>query len=195
MLADLYLPLLVSTFEQPVQKSGPMKITFTIHLKPTDKERTRLLDTMKEFADACNEVSIYAWKHKMLKNQPLYDKFYGHIIQSYKLATQVASRVVSKVAKSYRIDKKKLKVFDDHSAIIYSRHSLEYYPEKSYISIWTLEGRQHIAYEENRKIKDFLPHQRGDSYLVYSQDEFYLIVHCEVLDTEPYFEKIVSLST
>ncbi len=172
-----------------------MKITFTIRLKPTDKERNRLLDTMKEFADACNEVSTYAWQHKMLKNQPLYDKFYEHIVQSYKLATQVASRVISKVAKSYRIDKKKLKVFDAHSAVIYSRHSLEYYPKKSYISIWTLEGRQHVAYEENKKIEDFLPHHRGDSYLVYSKDEFYLIVHCEVLDTEPYFEKIVSLST
>lgn len=171
-----------------------MKITHTIHLKPTDKQKNRLLATMKEFAETCNKISEYAWENKVFRSEDLYIALHKHVRIQFKLGSQVMPRAFSKVAKTYRINACEFKFFEPDSTIIYSKHSLDYYPEKEVVSIWTIEGRQHVKYEQDDKIDHFLPHQRGDSYLVHIQDEFYLVMQCEILDSDDTLKDIITLS-
>lgn len=171
-----------------------MKITHTIELNPTDKQKNRLLATMREFAETCNKISKYAWQNKVFRSEDLYAALHEYVTIHYKLGSQVMPRAFSKVAKNYRIDASGLKCFDPYSTVIYSKHSLDYYPHKEVASIWTIEGRQHVKYVQDDKIGHFLPHQRGDSYLVYIQDKFYLVMQCEILDTDGTLKDIIALS-
>lgn len=171
-----------------------MKITHTVHLKPTDKQKNRLLATMREFAEACNKISEYAWQHKVFRSEDLYIALQEYVTVHFKLGSQIMPRVFSKVAKTYRIDAGEFKFFDPDSTVIYSKHSLDYYPEKEVVSIWTLEGRQHVKYDQDDKMAYFLPHQRGDSYLVHIEDEFYLIMQCEILDSDAALKDVITLS-
>ncbi len=45
-----------------------MKLTAKLLLKPTDEQASALLDTLQEINTACDEISRYAFEHKVFTN-------------------------------------------------------------------------------------------------------------------------------
>ena len=53
------------------------------------------------------------------------------------------------------------------------------------MSIWTVAGRQTIAFVAGDRQRRLLVHQHGESDLVYRHGQFYLLATCDVADPDP----------
>lgn len=132
---------------------------------------------MKEANDACNFISIVAFNKKIFNQFKLHREIYESIRSSFKISSQLAVRVISKVSDGYKLDRKVARAFKEYGAIAYDCRILSYKPN-SKVSIWCLGGRQVIDYIcYNTK---YLPYIKGEADLVYKKGKFYLFQTVEV---------------
>lgn len=155
-----------------------MKLVIHIKLKPDNEQKQSLLNTIKEANTACNELSEYAFENKVFNQFKLHRAKYHAIKSSFNLSAQMVVRCISKCADSYKIDKKKQRVFKELGAITYDVRILSYNIEKRIASIWSVDGRlkiPFIPYPEK-----YLPYIKGEADLIYKKGKFYLFQTCEV---------------
>lgn len=162
-----------------------MKLTAKIKLQPAPEQHALLLQTLERANNACNYVSELAWEHQIFQQYPLHHLAYKDIRADFGLAAQVAVRTIGKVADAYKLDRKVQRVFDSLGAFPYDDRILTINPDQQMISIWTLEGRQKMAYLAGERQQQLLQAERGESDLCYIDGEFYLFVACEVETPEP----------
>ncbi len=153
-----------------------MKLTLQIKLLPTKEQERSLLNTFKSCNTACNEISKIAWENKVFNQYQLHHRTYHNIKDAYKLSAQVVVRCISKVANSYKLDKKAQRNFKPLGAITYDTRILSY--KKDSISIWSINGRLKIPFIcHNQK---YFPYIQGESDLIYKRKKFYLFQTVEV---------------
>jgi IS605 OrfB family transposase len=154
-----------------------MRLTLKIKLLPTAEQTNLLLETMKEANLACNVISDVAWEKRIFNNYKLHYETYHVLKEQNKLSAQVIIRCLSKVADSYKIDKKTKHVFKPLGSIAYDSRILNYKPN-NIVSLWCIGGRQKINYIcHNSK---YLPFIKGEADLVYKKGKFYLFQSVEV---------------
>ncbi len=125
-----------------------------------------------------NELSEYAFKNKVFNQFRLHKAKYYSIKSSFNLSAQMVVRCISKVSDSYKLDKKKQRVFKELGAITYDVRILSYNIERRIASIWSVNGRlkiPFIPYPEK-----YLPYIKGEADLIYRKEKFYLFQTCEV---------------
>jgi len=155
-----------------------MKLTLQIKLLPDDTQSKSLIETIKECNKVCNIISDIAWQNKTFNQFKLHNLVYHSIKKSSKLSAQALVRCISKVADSYKLDKKKKRIFNPLGAITYDARILSYNIEKRIVSIWSIDGRLKIPFIcHNPK---YLPYIKGEADLVYKKDKFYLFQTVEV---------------
>jgi len=155
-----------------------MKLIPKIKLKPDNEQRQSLLNTIKEANTACNELSEYAFENKVFNQFKLHRAKYHSIKSSFNLSAQMVVRCISKCADSYKLDKKKQRVFKELGSITYDSRILSYNLDKRICSIWSVDGRlkmPFIPYPEK-----YLPYIKGEADLIYRKGKFYLFQTCEV---------------
>lgn len=157
-----------------------MKLTAKIKLQPTPEQHMLLLQTLERANAACNFTSQQAWDSQTFQQYPLHHLTYRDIRQRYDLSAQMAVRVIGKVADAYKLDKRTQRTFNLHGAFPYDSKILSLKPDQQMVSIWTLEGRQKMAYLAGERQQELLYGERGESDLCYINSEFYLFVTCEV---------------
>jgi len=162
-----------------------MKLTATVKLLPTDEQRQTLLQTLERANAACNFASELAWQDKMFNKVRLHHLAYYAIREQFALTAQLAVRVVGKVADSYKKDKKVKRAFKKHGAIPFDSRILTWQIQKQAVSIWTLGGRETIAFACGEYQKLLLQYQQGESDLVFRGGNFYLFTICEVPEDAP----------
>ncbi len=162
-----------------------MKLTATVKLLPTDEQRQSLLQTLERANAACDFVSDLAWQDKTFNKVRLHHLAYYTIREQFALTAQLAVRVVGKVADSYKKDKKVKRQFKPHGAIPFDSRILTWQLEKQRVSIWTLGGRETIAFTCGEYQKMLLQYQDGESDLVFRSGTFYLFTTCEVPEDAP----------
>ena len=89
-------------------------------------------------------------------------------------------RCIAKVADSYKVDRKIQRSFQPYGAIAFDDRNLTWYTDKSAVSIWTLQGRQHIPFSAGEHQRSLLASRKGESDLVYHRGAFYLLAVCDV---------------
>ena len=161
-----------------------MKLTAKVRLKPTDEQAKILLQTMQEANEACDRISVWAWESKTFGQYKIHHGTYHDIKASTRLSAQAVVRCVSKVANSYKLDKKRMRQFRKHGSISYDARILSWGFDSSIVSVWTVEGRQKIPYVTGEHHAKLLQYQQGESDLCYFKGKFYLHTTCEVPDTE-----------
>lgn len=161
-----------------------MKLTAKILLKPTEEQKELLLATLEEANTACNEISTYAWQHKIFSQFKIHKGVYYTIKGSFNLSSQLVVRCISKVADSYKLDKKVQRTYRRYGSIAYDSRILSYNFEKQIASIWTVEGRQKIAYATGEHHAKLLQYQKGESDLAYIKGKFYLLATVDIPDVE-----------
>src|SRR5262249_18912233 len=62
---------------------------------------------------------------------------------------------------------------------------LQYRTGKQTVSLWTLAGREDVAYTCGEHQRELLFHQRGESDLVYRRGQWYLLASCELEESTP----------
>ena len=122
-----------------------MKLTLKIKLLPSKEQAAFLLQTIKEANKACNAISEIAWENKVFNQFKIHHLSYYKIKSDFNLYSQVIIRCISKVADSYKIDRKKQRKFRPRGAITYDPKILTYRPN-DIISLWSIEGRLKIPF-------------------------------------------------
>lgn len=159
-----------------------MKLTAKVKLQPTPEQRDTLLQTLERANAACDYISTQAWESKVFGAFKLQKLVYADVRRQFELSAQVVVRIISKVADAYRLDKKTKRQFRKHGAIAYDDRILSWYTDLQRVSIWSVGGRLHLPYLAGERQKELLFAQKGESDLVYSQGEFYLLATCELPD-------------
>jgi IS605 OrfB family transposase len=162
-----------------------MKLIATTKLLPTSEQRQRLLQTLEQANAACQSISDVAWANKAFNRVRLHHLTYYPVREQFELTAQLVVRCIGKVSDAYKLDKKTRRVFHQHGAVPYDDRILTWYIGKQTVSIWTLDGREKIAFVCGERQKALLPHQQGESDLVYRNGAFYLFATCDVPDGEP----------
>jgi IS605 OrfB family transposase len=158
-----------------------MKLTLKIKLLPNDEQADLLLNTIKEANKACNAISDIAWQSKAFQQFKLHRQAYHKIKESFDLSSQVIIRCISKVADSYKIDRKTKREFRPVGGISYDSRILTYKPNNM-VSIWAIGGRFKIPFVcHNPK---YLPYIKGEADLVYKKDKFYLFQVVDIPDED-----------
>jgi putative transposase len=161
-----------------------MLLTVKAKLITSQEQHDSLLKTMEKFNEACNFISVFAFKKKIFGKIGIQKKLYYEIREKYGLSAQMTVRAVGKVAESYKVDRKTLHKFDPHGAIVYDQRILSY-KSADVISILTLDGRIEVGiqYGEYRKLE--ANRVKGQADLIYKNGTFYLMIVVDLPDAEP----------
>jgi putative transposase len=88
-----------------------------IRLETSEEDRTRLLDTMRRYNDACNFFSDRAFSLKLTNKYKLHKEVYRQIRDRFNLSSQFVIRIIGKVVEAYKRDKTIKPTFRELGAI------------------------------------------------------------------------------
>jgi len=161
-----------------------MLLTIKSKLITNQEQHDSLLKTMEKFNEACNFISVFAYKKRIFGKVGIQKELYYVIREKYGLSAQMTVRAVGKVAESYKVDRKNLHEFDPHGAIVFDQRILSYKAADT-ISILTLDGRIEVKihFGEYRKL-DY-NRVKGQADLIYKKGTFYLMIVVDLPDAEP----------
>jgi len=161
-----------------------MHLTLKLKLNPSLEQRAILRQTIQRANEACNGVSQLAWDNQTFRQFDLHKLVYTWMRQEFDLGAQIVIRCIAKVANSYKLDKKTKRDFRLLGAIAYDARILSYQMDQHTVSIWTLNGREKIAFQCASIHEGLLKFQKGESDLVLIKGEFYLLATVVVPDKE-----------
>ncbi len=171
-----------------------MKLTAKVRLLPTAQQSELLLDTLQEANTACNEISRHAFETKTFRQFAIHKDCYHRIKGSFNLSAQAVVRAISKVADSYKLDKRTQRSYRKYGATAYDSRILRYLFDKQQVSIWTTGGRQKIDYVTGKHHAKLLQYQQGESDLAYIKGKFYLLATVDIPDTkEEDFDEVIGV--
>lgn len=159
-----------------------MKLTSQVKLKLNDVQKLAFESLMKEFNQACNLISEYAFEFKIFRQYDLHEMLYYMIRDSFDLSAQMVIRALSKVADSYKKDQKTKRIFRPCGAVCYDARVLTWKEES--VSIWTQSGRITVPFccgEHQQKQLEF---QKGETDLIYKKGEYFLYTTCDIAEKE-----------
>ena len=168
-----------------------MKLTAVVRLQPTADQYQLLLQTLERANAACNYISQTAWEAQVFGRVPIHKLTYYAVRERYALTAQLAVRCIGKVVDGYKLDKKIQRSFKPHGAVPYDERILGFSVPEKRVSIWTLAGRENIAFACSDYHYQLLLTQRGESDLVYRSGKWFLYTTCAIeadtpLDIEGY---------
>ena len=161
-----------------------MKTILQVKLLPAKQQTQSLLDTMERFNQACNYISDIAFKEQLFYKFDLHKVVYYDVKDKFGLTAQVVIRAISKVADSYKVDKKVHRSFKKYGAMAYDQRIYSF-KGPNLISLWTVNGREKIkmvygAYQKKRWYQN-----KGQAQLVYKDNKFYLLISVEAEEQDP----------
>jgi IS605 OrfB family transposase len=156
-----------------------MLLTTSIKLLATDNQKKSLLKSMYQFNAACNWISEFAFANSMFSKVKLQKAIYYELREKFSLPSQFAIRIISRVAESYKVDKKIQHFFKKTSSVEYDQRILNW-KKLDTISILSLDGRLTIPIVFGSYAKLTERVIRNSAKLVYRQGQFYLQAVVEV---------------
>jgi len=156
------------------------KLIAQLKLQPTPEQADALLRTLETGNAACTAISQTAWDTQTFKQFALHRLCYEHIRSTFGLTAQVVVRCIGKVADAYNIYKGGRRAFKKHGALPYDDRILSWNMHEPSVSMWTVNGQQSIPFVCGRRQWELLQTRHGETDLVYSKGQFYLLAVCAV---------------
>ena len=147
-----------------------MKLILQIKLLPTEVQTISLLNTIKKYNKACNEISHIAWQNKEFNQYRLHQLVYYKIKEKFNLTAQIVIRCLCKVAYAYKAGKHQERRFKLLGAITYDSRILSY--RKNSVSIWSIDGRLRIPIACHNP--EYFSHIKGEADLITRKGKFFL---------------------
>jgi putative transposase len=157
-----------------------MLLTTSIKLLANKEQKAKLLKSMYVFNQACNWASEYAFQHKIYSKVILQQDIYYELRKKFNLPAQFAIRIISRVAETYKLDKKIQHKFNKTSSVEYDQRILNW-QKLDKISILSVDGRLKnlpIVFGQYAKLNERVI--RNSAKLIYKNKEFYLQAVVEV---------------
>ncbi|NJK82221.1 MAG: IS200/IS605 family element transposase accessory protein TnpB [Chloroflexaceae bacterium] len=161
-----------------------MKLTAQLKLLPTPEQAIALKRTLEAANAACNHISGVAWETRTFGKFALQKLCYEQVREQFGLSAQMTIRALAKVGDAYKLDKQAKRTFRPLASIAYDDRILSFALPDSSISIWTLDGRQSIPFVCGERQRRMLATRQGESDLLYHRGDWYLLVTCEVEETD-----------
>ncbi len=157
-----------------------MLCTLKIKLAPTSEQHTRLLATMHRFNAACNHISEIAFREKTFNKVSIQKLCYYEVREKHSLSSQMVIRAISKVAESYKVDKKSAHTFRKESALVYDQRILSF-GGLEFASLLTLDGRIKVPMVIGSYQQGIIGDSRvrGQADLIMQDRIFYLLLVVE----------------
>ena len=162
-----------------------MKLIAQLRLQPTPEQADALKRTLEAANAACNFISNVAWETRTFGKFALQRLCYEQVREQFALSAQMTIRALAKVGDAYKLDKRTRRTFRALASIAYDDRILSFALPKSKVSLWTLDGRQAIAFVCGERQRRLLATRQGESDLLYHRGEWYLLVTCEVEEADP----------
>jgi putative transposase len=162
----------------PIIYNRTVKLAVQLKLVPSPAVHAALLATLERANDAANAISQTAWETSTFGQFALQKATYYEIKARFGLTAQLVVRITAKVVDGYKLDRNRQRTFRRHGSIAYDDRILRYGADR--VSIWTLEGRQPIAFVCDDRARRLLAHRQGESDLVYRDGTFYLVATVNV---------------
>ena len=134
---------------------------------------------MYQFNAACDWISEYAFKEKVFSKVKLQKAIYYQLREKFDLPAQFAIRALSRVADTYKLDKKVEHKFKKTSSVEYDQRILNW-KKLDTISILSFDGRLSIpiVFGEYAKLNERAI--KNSAKLIYRNKQFYLQAAVEV---------------
>jgi IS605 OrfB family transposase len=161
-----------------------MKQTMLLKLVPTTEQANALLETMHAFNDAANYVASVALTEKTANKFALQKLVYGELRTTYRLASQLAIRCISKASEAYKRDKSIRPVFRREGAMTYDERVMSF-KGLTTVSLLTLSGRVLVPFRIGGYQESRFDQIKGQADLLYRNGTFYLAVTLDVPTPEP----------
>jgi len=100
--------------------------------------------------------------------------------EQFALSAQLVVRLIAKVAAAYKRHKLTRRRFRPWGSIAYDDRILTW--SDTGVSIWTTSGRQFVPFLADERNRALLGSRRGDSYLVYRDNEWYFYATCDIAE-------------
>lgn len=163
---------------------GHLKLTVQVKLQPPEEQSEALRRTLETVNEACNWLSKKAWETQEFRQFPLHRAFYKEIRSTFDLTAQAVVRLIAKVANAYELDRDVRREFRNHGAIAYDNRILTWNMAMGRASLWSVDGRLDIPFVCGERQRELLAFQRGETDLVYRNEEWFLFTTVEVPDTK-----------
>lgn len=160
-----------------------MKLIAQVKLQPTKEQSASLRKTLLAANGAAQFISDHAWMAKTYGQYDLHHAIYYVIREKFELSSQMAVRVIAKVADSYKLDKKTKRTFAKLGSIAYDNRILSWKPNHV-VSLWSVDGRLKMPYLAGQKQLDLLQHAQGEADLVFRKGEYYILQTCDIPEPE-----------
>jgi transposase, IS605 OrfB family, central region len=160
-----------------------MKLTATVKLQPTPKQAKALLETLRLANQTANQISQTAWDTRTFQQYALHKEVYFSAREVSGLTSQVIVRLIAKVADAYKLDRKRLRVFQPLGAVAYDDRILRWYP--AHVSIWTVGGRVSISFVCDDRTREMLTNRQGESDLLFRDGKWFLYTTVNVEEPPP----------
>ena len=162
-----------------------MKLIAQLKLLPTAEQADALRATLEKANAACDDVSRVAWESGAFREYALRKLVYGDLRTTYGLGAQIAQHCVAKVADAYARDRTRQHRFRATGSLAFDDRNLSYALPAASVSIWTLHGRQSMAFVCGERQWQLVQTRRGESDLVYRKGQWYLLATCAVEEPAP----------
>jgi IS605 OrfB family transposase len=159
-----------------------MKLIAQVRLYPTKEQAAALKQTLERANAACHWISQRAWGTRTFKRYPLQSLTYYEVKAQFGLSAQMVIRCLAKVADAYLKDTDQPRNFRPLGSIAYDDRLLSWYTDQDAVSIWTLNGREHIPYGAGERQRELLHYRQGETDLVFWNGMFLLLATCEIPD-------------
>jgi len=159
-----------------------MKLIAQVKLQPSKEQVELLLQTMQRFNEACDFISQQAWDARQFRRVGLQKLTYYDVKAMFGLGAQSAIHAIYKVADAYKLNKKVKRAFRPLGSISYDERILAWRLSDNTINIWTIAGRERMAFVCGERQRKLLEAFDGQADLLYRNGEFYLHQVCNVDD-------------
>jgi putative transposase len=164
-----------------------MQTTVHIKLNTHPEPKNALIQTMRVCNYAADKISKVAFETKEFRKFPLQKLVYHTLKAKTGLNANHVIRAISKVVQSYKLDRKVCRCFRPQGAIELDKDLVTWKVEEQIVSVNTLSGRLHLSFVCAPWQKELLQGKKGQSDLIYRDNEFYLNVPVQV-EEAPLFQ-------
>lgn len=160
-----------------------MKLILKIKLLPSKEQYDLLVTTMKDANAACNAISNISWDCCIFNQFKLHKEVYHHLKATTNLSSQIIIRCISKVSDSYKLDKKRKRLFKPLGSISYDSRIISY-KDNDTVSIWSIGGRLKIPFICHNR--SYIPFIKGEADLIEKNGKLYIFQTIDIpnKDTE-----------
>ena len=156
-----------------------MKLVVNLKLLPTPEQEPLLRATLERCNAACDWISAQGWQNGVLRQYDLQKLTYVDVRERFGLAAQVTVRCIAKVADAYKAGRQVQRTFRPHAAQPYDERIFRIVSDSA-LSIWTLTGREKVAYLCGERQRALLAHRKGEVDFMLVRGTWYVAVVCDV---------------